>query len=410
MSNAAPMMPGERIVTLDIIRGFALLGILVMNLPGFSGSDLHLINEVDPNQPWWDAFAQQVRNVLFDGKFNSLFSFLFALGFTIQLRRLEEREPASALRIYLTRIVTLFLLGWLHGVLIWSGDILHMYAALGLVLLLIRNWSNRALAILLGISLLSGGMRSLLLTLYSPPEWNAMRLEFFKSRIEQSNAAFGNGSYLDTVMTNWQQMAAYYESWFTFNSTLAWYFVLLTSMILGLIAGRQRWIENPAAHSDIIRRIQWWSLGLGLAAAGAASAVIGKLTPGEPSMWWVTFRTTYALGRVLLMVFYLATIVRLCQHPRAQRWLRVFAPAGQMPLTNYLLQSVIFTFAFYAWGLGYWQSVDAAAELLIAFVTFFALQVPLSKWWLSRYRYGPMEYLWRVVTYGTRRAGSLRLV
>ena len=110
--------------------------------------------------------------------------------------------------------------------------------------------------------------------------------------------------------------------------------------------------------------------------------------------------TCYLLGRVLIMVFYVATIVR-CVHNDA--WRRRFAPmaiAGRMPLTNYLMQTLIATTLFYGWGFALWGKVGLAMDLLLAILIFFAIQVPLSKWWLARFELGPMEYLWRRLTYG----------
>ena len=137
MDPAVPTTPTERIVTLDILRGFALLGILVVNMASFAGTWRE-----QPTTPW-DSAALFVVEVLFAGKFNSLFSLLFAIGFTIQLERLEQRGRSDARLIYVRRLLVLFAIGIAHAVLIWDGDVLHMYALLGFVLLLMRNVSDR---------------------------------------------------------------------------------------------------------------------------------------------------------------------------------------------------------------------------------------------------------------------------
>jgi len=124
----------ERIATLDILRGFALLGILIMNMPGFGSS---FFAEADGSHLWTgrvDQIAENVRDLLFSGKFNSMFSLLFGIGFTIQYARIEARDPDHATRIYLRRLAVLAALGLVHANLFWTGDVLHIYALLGLLL------------------------------------------------------------------------------------------------------------------------------------------------------------------------------------------------------------------------------------------------------------------------------------
>ena len=118
----------ERIPTLDAVRGFALLGIFIMNMQSFSGSLFARYGGVTRNTAGWDFAAETVRNVLFAGKFNSMLSMLFAVGFTIQLTRFLEREPQRATTLHLRRIFWLFIFGALHACVLWVGDVLHIYA------------------------------------------------------------------------------------------------------------------------------------------------------------------------------------------------------------------------------------------------------------------------------------------
>jgi uncharacterized protein len=122
--------------------------------------------------------------------------------------------------------------------------------------------------------------------------------------------------------------------------------------------------------------------------------------PMEPSVWRILAATGYVIGRISIMIFYVATIVRaVCN----ERWRQRLAPitlAGRMPLSNYLLQTLIGITLFYHWGFGLWGKVGPALDLVLAVAVFFVIQVPLSRWWLSRFQIGPMEYLWRVLTYG----------
>ena len=153
----------ERIATLDIIRGFALLGILIMNMPGFSSS---FFAEADGSHQWTgqlDQVAEAVRDMLFSGKFNSMFSLLFGIGFTIQFQRMQQRDPAHATGLYLRRLLALFAFGVIHACVFWPGDVLHNYAILGMVLVLgLRHVSDRGIVALIVAGLLYPALNGVL--------------------------------------------------------------------------------------------------------------------------------------------------------------------------------------------------------------------------------------------------------
>ena len=181
----------ERIVTLDIVRGFALLGILIMNMPGFANS---FFVEADGSHLWnepWDLGAELAREMLFSGKFNSMFSLLFGIGFTIQLGRLQARDAEHAVAIYTRRLLALLAFGLLHAFVFWNGDVLHVYALLGFMLLFLRNVSNRTVCLLIALCLLypvvSGVLRLVLIT----PEMVKANVALMQSWEASNNAAYG---------------------------------------------------------------------------------------------------------------------------------------------------------------------------------------------------------------------------
>ena len=159
----------QRLPVLDILRGFALMGILIMNMPGFSSS---FFSEADGSHLWTsraDQLAEQLRNMLFSGKFNSMFSLLFGIGFTIQYSRMQEQDPQHADAMYLKRLLVLAGLGILHACVFWPGDVLHTYAILGIVTLFgLKRVSDRGIVIAIGLCLLypavSGLVRLQLIT------------------------------------------------------------------------------------------------------------------------------------------------------------------------------------------------------------------------------------------------------
>jgi uncharacterized protein len=396
---AVPIPTGERIEVLDTIRGFALLGIFIMNMPAFNTS-LFLGFDEALWPHWWDRGTETVRDVMFSGKFNSMFSMLFAVGFTIQLGRLQAREPQRATRIYLRRLFWLFVFGIVHACVFWAGDVLHMYAVLGLLLLALHRLPDRAIVGLIVACLLYPTILGMIRIATARPEDIQAIIAITQQAITADNAAFGHGNFLDTARRSTEAMIIFYEYPLRLGM-LAGYVQFFTTVLLGLLLGRHRFFQNVAAKLPLIRRIQWWALGIGLICA--SGFVVWRSVaenPMEPSVWRILAATGYVFGRVSIMIFYVATIVRaVCN----ERWRRRLAPitlAGRMPLSNYLLQTLIGILLFYHWGFGLWGKVGPALDLVLAVAIFFIIQVPLTRWWLDRFPRGPMEHLWRVLTYG----------
>jgi len=397
--------PTERLPTLDILRGFALMGILIMNMPGFSYSDFA---EADGSHLWArpaDQLAEQVRDMLFSGKFNSLFSLLFGIGFTIQFQRMLDRDPAKSTRMYLRRLSVLLAMGLVHACVFWTGDVLHIYALLGIVLLVgLRRVSDRGIVLLIGASLLYPVAASLVRLAIVTPAFTAERVRQAQAFEASNNAAYGAGSFLDTVLENLRVMAYLYFDLWNLWGTFGWYVTLALTMMIGLLAGRRHWVQRVPELMPQIRRLMWWALVIGLT-SGAAFTVIFELNrePG-PSLVKVLGGLCYSVSRLALMVFYALVIVRVAQTGGGRRLFRPFEATGRMPLTNYLMQTALCITLFNGWGFGLWLQVGPAAGLGLSLLIFFAVQVPWSLWWLQRHERGPTEAMWARITYGRRAA------
>jgi uncharacterized protein len=403
-NNVDPLPASERILTLDIVRGFALLGILIMNMPGFTNS---FFIEADGSHLWtqpWNQGAELVRDMLFSGKFNSMFSLLFGIGFTIQLGRLQAREPERAVAIYTRRLLALLAFGLIHAMVFWTGDVLHIYALLGFLLLLLRNVSNRTVYVLLALCLLypavSGTLRLIVIT----PDMVKAQVALMQSWEASNNAAYGHGSFLAAAREHAGEFALFYTNWRMLWGTVGFYVLMTTTMLIGFLIGRNGLVRRIPELLPVIKRLQWWALGVGIVCA-LVFGILGEMnrTPG-PSPIKIVISIAYVLCRLSLMMFYVLTIVRLAQLPAWQRLFAPIAAAGRMPLTNYLMQTLIATTIFYGWGFGVWGRMGPALGLALAFAIFFMIQVPLSLWWLKRFDMGPMEWVWRYLTYGHRPA------
>lgn len=396
----------ERIYTLDVVRGFALLGILIMNMPGFANS---FFVEADGSHLWSapiDRAAELAREMLFSGKFNSMFSLLFGIGFTIQFARMQDLAPARATGLYLRRLLVLLGLGLLHATVFWTGDILHVYAVLGLLLLLVLRRASDRVIIVLTILLvfypaISGIARLLLMT----PEVTARLVAEAQAFEASNNRAYGSGTFLAAAHEHFREFVYFYDNGWSFWSTAGFYAQMATTMLMGVLLGRHHIPQRIAELMPVIKRLQWWALGIGLVCATTFGTIFEfERVPG-PSPLKVLGSVTYVLARLALMCFYVLTITRLAQQPIWQHRFAPIAAAGRIPLTNYLAQTLICTTLFYGWGFGLWGKVGPAAQLALAVSIFFLVQAPLSVLWLRRFEYGPLEYAWRVLTYGRRAFG-----
>ncbi len=394
----APVRSGQRIAALDVLRGFALFGIFIMNMPGFTHS-LFAQPVADANA--LDRIVSTLRETLFAGKFNLLFGMLFGIGFTLQLARLEAAQASRAVRIYVRRLAVLLAIGLVHAVLLWSGDVLVVYAALGFGLLAMRKVPERA------------ALAALVFCLVYPAASDALRPSLLSIRTEtvatfeyedfeaSNNAAFGHGSFLDAAKETARVFAWGYTSPLGIFSYASFYVQMATGILLGFLVGRRGWVARLPELVGAVRRAQI-AAAIIVVISAIASAIGGAIDATVPGSAMDVFANGLAktIGRAALMAFYALTIVRLLQRSRAARWAMPFERAGRMPLSNYLLQTLMASFIFYGWGLGFWGRPGPAQETVLAIALFVAVQLPLSVWWLGRFRYGPVEYLWRLVTYG----------
>jgi len=390
-----PVQPGERIAALDILRAFALLGILVMNMDAFASTWWVTVMPEARWPAWYDHAAIFIKETFFDGKFNSLFSLLFGIGFTIQLDRLMARS-VHPIAVYLRRIVILLVIGLLHAFFLWTGDVLHAYAILGIFLVFLRRAPNRLVIALMVLGLVWPTVRSTW-TLYhytdSDEKADRAKVEMMQ---RDTLHAYGQGSYAEATAMRFREMKEVYSD----PRSLSYFPLFLTTMLLGMYAGRKRIIQDAERQRVFIRRVMWWAFAAGMFFALLVSSLRPLLDPFKPSPLRVLVSTAYGYQRPALMLFYACAIVLLSLHAR---WGRLLAPlrfTGRMPLTNYLMQSVLCTLIFYGYGLGFYERVGPALCLGLAFLIF-PVQVLTSIWWFRHFRFGPAEWLWRTLTYGS---------
>lgn len=397
--NLAPIAATERIEAMDVLRGFALLGILLMNLEGFVGPVMASATGLDPALTGMDRTVDLLIYVLVQGKFYTLFSLLFGMGFAVMSQRAEQAGRPFA-GVYWRRGLVLLTIGIVHALFIWAGDILMMYALCSFLLLAFRPLPTRWFAWLglgayvmpIGFMFLMGAMGSLL---GGTEGWDKAMGEIGKQMqvlIDSERTAYGSGSYADAT---WQRLKS---TGMALSNITMFGFIAFGLFLLGAWFERSGAISRPKEFPGLYATLRWvaWPVGL-LAMLGSVAL--------EPTMDFSTFNlrvsaafTLQMLANLLMCLGYIAWVMRALASPLWQRPLGLLAPAGRMALTNYLMQSLVCTWIFYGYGLGYFEQLPRAWHPVFA-LALFGLQVLVSHLWLSRFRFGPMEWVWRSATY-----------
>ena len=405
--RAAPVPGSDRLFTLDLIRGVALLGILIMNMPGYSTSFYSGMSGSDQWPYWWDEWTAILRNTLFSGKFNSMFSLLFGIGFTIQLTRLIDKRGKDGVRYYIRRLVALFAFGAIHMLVFWTGDVLHMYALLGVLLLMLRNCSDRTIYCIIALCMLFPVASGIYRMETLDAEMLSHMEQAFNAWLASNDYAYGRGTFVDAMHEHTRETLFLYSDPASLEYTLSFYAQLTTTMLLGFLVGRRQLIQRAPELMPQLVKLQYWSLGIGVVSALLLAYGEKTVSSIEASPQSIVVGMSYVFCRLTLMTFYVTTLIRLAQQRRWRERLSALAIVGRMPLTNYLLQTAVATTIFYGWGFGFWNRGGPLAWFLLAFAIYFVVQIPASRWWLARFEYGPMEYLWRLLTYGKSMSGRL---
>jgi uncharacterized protein len=391
---AAATGRAERIELLDALRGFALFGILLANILYWAGWGM-MTEEQRTALAGADAVAWQYRfhHLLVDGKFYTIFSLLFGVGFALQIARLSARG-LEGLRIYRRRVLVLLAIGLVHSWLIWDGDILTLYALLGLLLPFFYRWRERSLLIAAALLIFVVPIAGMWLfgRLGWAPHQHLYALSF--SIAESLGADTAPDKALEWFRRDdFRSWAAWQLSGTPFSLALrieSWRIPkVLGIMLVGLAVGRRLAAGGLIENRRLLRGVLVVGLLIGLPASLAYA-----LIPGQGQADWPSL-----IGTVPLALAYAAAFV--LAWPWARRVLRHFVPVGRMALTNYLTHSLIGLIFFYGIGFGLAGTLAPLAFYTVA-ATIFVAQILVSRWWLSRHEQGPAEALWRFATYGGR--------
>lgn len=397
-NDISPVKTSERFIILDALRGFALLGICMANFPEFSLYTF-LSPEAAASMPTavQDKITRYLLYIFVDGKFYTLFSLLFGLGFSIIIRN-AERKGVNGFRIFYRRMGMLMLFGLLHLMFIWSGDILLLYALLGMLLPFFRQmpdkkllrWALFFLILPIGVDLVCEITRT------------NLALPFIRLQ-ETYCAEYGiNG----TNFAYWLHDAEDYGTVFQFLVQGACvrmqefiignrYFKVLGLFLVGFYIGRNRIYADLEGRKNLLVKVCRLGLIIGLPCSllYAWSSMGGHpLSDTLHSLFY--FISVYPLGFA-----YAAGLCLLYLRVKSLSIWKWLAALGRMALTNYIGQSVIGMFLFYGIGLG-WGSTIGLLQTEVIVLAVFLFQMLFSRLWLSGFKFGPLEWIWRMLTYG----------
>ena len=398
IGGAAPVAPSERYTILDILRGFALLGIAVANFPEFS---LYTFLPADAAGAMptarLDSVVRYLQYVFVDGKFYTVFSLLFGIGFSIIISNAAKRG-ADGLRVFYRRMVVLMLIGFLHLMFIWSGDILMLYALLGMLLPLFRKASDRTLlmwaAALLLLPVLVDAVTSAAGVSLSAPVVALQRSCCARYGITDANFAYwlrDARSYAEVFDFLVQGALVRVQEFIDGNR----YFKVMGLFLIGFCIGRRRLYADLERHRAVLVRIASVGLlfGLPLSCLYAWSAVSGR-------PFGVAVHSLLYLVSVYPVGFaYVACLCLFFMRCPGCRLFRLIAAPGRMALTNYIGQSLCGMLIFYGIGFGLGADMGLSYVVLIA-AGVWLVGALFSSLWLSAFRFGPLEWVWRMLTYG----------
>ena len=398
MHSATPVpAPGERIAVVDVLRAYALFGIIVTHsVTGFlagqpPSEDFMLFSPLD-------GLVSKLEHMLTFGKFFTIFSFLFGLSFAIQLRNATQKGVGFSGR-FTWRLLVLALIALVHGAF-FTGDILIIYAILGLLLIPFRNMKTRTLLItaLVLVFNIPGLLLGLAQVLAPPPspEQLAATAQFTAQFAQAAQRAYEikqSGSLAELVHSNFTIGMLSKFAFMIFTGRL---WITFGLFLLGMCAGRLEIFRDTEVNRAFFRRLLW--------PVGVVALVTTLVEIVRPSVLQLSSGAdlfsafSFSVQQVSLSAFYVAGVTLLYWRQPAKGLLPALAPLGRMGLTTYLGQTAFGLLLFYGLGLGMLGKLGVAAAVGAA-IAFFVLQILLARAWMTRFSLGPVEWLWRSLTY-----------
>lgn len=400
-----PISIKDRSEILDILRGIALAGVMIDNLFAFTGWGFQTMQQRAALPTWpVDGVLGVLEQVFINGKFYSIFSLLFGIGFTVIVKK-NEGSVGASLSLFYRRLFILLIIGAIHIFLIWEGDILFLYALIGMLLPIFMGLQPKRILALAIILLLSPLLLDVIFVLFKINP--GAGLEKMAGQMDMNTGLPTNdqvGKYLYGPAAGWKEWRNWQHSGWLYRIA---YLIhtnripkVLGMFLLGLYAGKKMMYVNLSMHKMMFRKMHFWGLLIGIPAA-AACTYFELLQPGIPKPIGLAHTFFYAISVVPLALAYVSIICLRWEKRAGKTRLALLAPMGRMALTNYLVQTFFGIFLYYGVGLNLGGDIGPTKFILIGLLVY-AFQLWYSRLWLTYFNYGPCEWIWRQLTYGKR--------
>jgi len=381
-----PIQPRERTIIVDVLRGFALFGVLLGNFSGMLSNNVPE-SIINAHATSFDRLFNLLHDIFIQNKFMTLFSILFGYGFGVIMERLEKKNINST-RFFLRRMLWLFVFGCVNLAL-WNGDILHVYAMTGIFLLLFRKQSTTFI------------LRSSIFFIFIIPSAIRFYQFYFNSySVNESDVlqgyyqAYKFGSLTDVTLINYKsypsQWIYTWVEWRDMSETLG-------RFLLGYYVLRRQLLVNLSNNILLIRTAWKWSLIISIFYIPLQALVNNDLISVPRPFVYPLLK----FGTLSMTIFYATSIIQFFYVGRATVLFQRFRNLGCMTLTNYLVQTILYVIIFYHLGFGLLGEFSFSIVWLASIIVYF-LQAEFSGWWLKRFNYGPVEWIWRQLTYRKR--------
>lgn len=388
MSLLNPIKQKDRVPVVDSLRGLALLGIMVANIPFAEGntnqiydSSRHLVASQN-----LDSTLETLISLFIDKKFITIFSILFGFGFYIQLQRARE-QGINFEGYYLRRMLALLVIGSVHAYFFWFGDIIRDYAICGMFLLLIYRWKTKKI-------LITGIVFTVFLTALTFIINGALEIPDYR---------------YDTSIIHEHPVTDSYWRYLQINATIDPFVNFLQdspitlifcfgNMLIGYWLGKTKFFETYPGSRKLSKSYLFFGLVIGIACSYLFIQVTNGALELTAGLIWLPF--VIVAGMLLQSCCYILLFMHLFQIEKVKNILSLFAPVGQMALTNYILQTSLYLLVFFHWtGLLKLYGKVSFAETVIVGILFFTVQVLFSRWWMKTRLQGPVESIWKKFSY-----------
>ncbi|MGX1930290.1 DUF418 domain-containing protein [Flagellimonas sp. 2504JD4-2] len=397
MQNQETNTPNKRIEIVDALRGFSLAGIVIVHMvENYIGAPAPEVFTEAVHQGVGDYIVDGFIGFLLRGKFFALFSFLFGLSFFIQMDNGAQKGEYFGGR-FVWRLMLLLVIGYVHS-LFYAGDILTIYAMLGILLLPFYRVDTKWILMLVVLIFLGVGRFTVFAFTEGANMFGTMGMQPNDPAVLDYYNTLKEGTLSDVFSAN-----AYNSHLNKLNFQLGIFgrgYITFGFFLLGLIVGRMGFFKTYENNKKLIKRTWIWSL-VGFVVSGVLMGVtFGSLGENVTFDNWVAMLglTAYDLNNISMTMLLISLFVILYKRALPKKWLSKFAPYGKMALTNYFFQSIVGTFLLFGWGMGYLGELRNIYTFGLALVII-ALQMLFSSWWLKKFRYGPLEWFWRSATF-----------